>query len=579
MMTEAITTAAEYAAGIGLDVAKEHAHDKLDEKKLRTELIDYIERQRKYNEMCAMAEEIDFQGLMEYIQNDLLKQAGVRIFDPNSKRRRQARQEIIDAAVAYSNANTNESKYRVATCISICIDIIRGFYKEHRLSVKDYLLADMVVDAVVEEVHETQTATVAAVDSAKEQILAKLDNTGSLFSVDKALAFVEAGKVDTIGSDIKKLLDHITIEHPYYPHFGYDYRNGMILSKPLTDEAKKLYPPKLILTGAVRFGDRYYNDPNGDPLDYAYRHQLPITMEVSKAIKLLGEKPDPRQDEVAALEGNTVIATPPRFPPAFPCAIKVSDKTFFDYVLLRTQEILDDGTYVIGNIEQGGCFYFEVRINPHNPSKPDFRINMSNATNKELLNYAQFLSILSKEKDLHIYVLDLGEDIIAGHINDINYKTGFVSVDDEIDFLERVCAIEDYFRVVLSPRGEISNKEYEAVVHISNLIRNDEVRGTWSEATFTGIMSQHFRDELITMDKELYMFSYVGISHVKLFGAEFEFRFMRTFKSARMVDFEKVKRKAEVLDDGDNIKITFMAGDDKETIDTLRIPEMVDRAS
>lgn len=74
------------------------------------------------------------------------------------------------------------------------------------------------------------------------------------------------------------------------------------------------------------------------------------------------------------------------------------------------------------------------------------------------------------------------------------------------------------------------------------------------------------------------MFSYVGTSHVELFGAEFEFRFMRTFKCARMVDFEKVKRKAEVLDDGDEIKITFMAGDDKETIDTLKIPEKIESA-
>ncbi len=58
----------------------------------------------------------------------------------------------------------------------------------------------------------------------------------------------------------------------------------------------------------------------------------------------------------------------------------------------------------------------------------------------------------------------------------------------------------------------------------------------------------------------MYMLSYVGISHVDLFGAEFESRFMRTFKCAQMVDFEKVKRKAEVLDDGDYIKITFKAG-------------------
>ena len=578
MITEPISTAVEYVASLGFDAAKEHAHDKLDEKKLRTELTSYIEHQRKYNEMCSLAEEFDFQGLVDYIRNNLLEQVGVRIFDPNRKKRGQARQEIIDATVAYFMVNTPAAKKRVATCISICLDIVHGFYEEHHLSVKDYLLADMIVDAMTEEVHEAEKTTVDAVDDAKNQILAKIDDIGSLFSIDKAMTLVEAGEVERIGTGIEKLLDHITLGHPYYPHFGYDYKNGMILSKPLTAEAEKLYPPKFVLTGEFRFDDQHYNAPNSDPLDYSYRHQIPFTMEVSKAIKLLGEKLDPRQDEVAVLEGNTVIVTPPEFPPAFPCAIKVCDKTFFEYVLLRTQEILDDGTYVIGNKEQGGSLYFEVRINPLNPSKPDFKINMSNATNKELLNYLQFMSTLSRKKDIHIYVLELGEDIISGYVNDMNEKTGFASVNKEIDFLERVCNIEDYFGVALAPRGEISNKEYETVLRISDLIRFAEVGGTWSEATFTGIMSQHFRDELISLDKDIYGLSYVGKCHVNLFGAEFEFRFMRTFKCARVVDFEKVKLKAEVLDDGDNIKITFRAGEDKGIIDTLRIPEPIEKA-
>ena len=85
MVTEAITTAAEYVAGLGFDVAKERAHAKLDEKKLRTELTYYLERQRKYNEMCSLAEEIDFQGLVDYIRNNLIEQAGVRIFNPDRK--------------------------------------------------------------------------------------------------------------------------------------------------------------------------------------------------------------------------------------------------------------------------------------------------------------------------------------------------------------------------------------------------------------------------------------------------------------------------------------------------------------
>lgn len=277
--------------------------------------------------------------------------------------------------------------------------------------------------------------------------------------------------------------------------------------------------------------------------------------------------------------GKTVVAEPPAFPPAFPCSIKVGMETFFDFVLLRTQEIEDDGTYVIGNKEQEGHFYFEVRINPKKPRKPDFKINMVGGSNREHLNYLRFMKTLSTDKDIHIYMLLTNEDLIAGYINNMDLKTGFPRIEEEIYFLERVCAIEEYFGVTLKPDGAISQGEYDTVVRVSDLIRNDEVRGTWTEVTFTGVLDQHFREELTTMDEELYGFSYVGVSHVDLFGAEFEFRFMRTYNCARIVEYEKLKKKIEVLDDGDDVKITFRAGDDKRTVDTLKIPEHIDRAS
>jgi len=125
------------------------------------------------------------------------------------------------------------------------------------------------------------------------------------------------------------------------------------------------------------------------------------------------------------------------------------------------------------------------------------------------------------------------------------------SVADEIDFLERLCLIENHFDIVLDYVGDINYREHETVVQISDLIRNAEVSGTWEETTFKGVMDENFREKLLLMDDELFTFSYVGVSHVDRFGAEFEFRFMRTFKNGRLKDVDKVKRKAEVLDNGD----------------------------
>lgn len=610
MGIEAIKTVADYVAGLGFDACKDRIKGRMDETKLKSALIAYIERQRKYNDICTIAEEIDFQGLAEYISSSLIDDTVTRVFDPNKKKRATARQSVIDRAVAYSKADTEERKKRVGTLVAVCLDIVHDFYKS-QFTPKEYLLAAEIVDAVSEAVtdavseavtedvtrvvkttvsdavidlseqHKDMTSSVDVlaqkIDEMPGKMLEIIDGGGKLFSIDKAVSLAESGNLSVLQGDITTFLDHISLSHPCRPYYRYDIDKGQLISKPLNTEAKKLFPPKLMLTGNIRFGDRYFNDPKGDPLDYAYRHQLSLVMEVTKAVKLLGDKEDPIQTEVERLTGNTIVIKPPEFPSAFPCSIKVSEKTFFEYVLLRTQEILDDGTYVVSNKEQGIPLSFEVRINPANPSRLDFSISVVNATNKMRLKYLQFMDALSKEKDLHIYVLSAGEDIIAGTINEVNYQTGFATADEEIDFIKRLCVIEDYYNVVINLDGDISYRDYENVMQLSGLIQNDEVTGTWEEATLTGIMDQNFRDKLRDMDDEPSTFSYVGVTHLVLFGTEFDVRFMRTFKNGRLKDIDRIKRKVEDLDDGDTVKLTFCAGEDKTVVDTLKIPEKMNQ--
>ena len=572
-------TIAEYVANLALDLAKNCGERKIEEHKLRADLTTFIEGQRKYADMCSLAEEIDFQGLIDYISHHLLKDVSTRVFSLSSKMRGDARKMIIDRAIAYSGADTPEQKRKSADLIAICLDVIRDFYHK-QCSMKDYILASETVEAVTEVVNESTNTTVATINDKTKLILDKIIESRSLFSLDEAMKSAEEGEINDIGRELNKFLDCISVKHPYYPDFKIDYAHGNLISVPVTPEAAKRFPSSMTFTGAVRFGDDYYNDPNGNPLDYAYRHQLPMTMEVKMVQKYLGEKPDPFQDDVAELAGKTMIAEPPAFPPAFPCSIKVGSEVFFDYVLLRIQEIEDDGTYVIGNKEQNGYLYFEIRINPNKPGQPDFRIKIEKGSNKERLKYVEFMNTLSKEKNLHIYLLDEGEDFLAGYINDFELHTGFASVDEEIDYLERVCTIEDYFDVKLPSEGGVSMADFDKIVRISDLIRKDQIEGTWSQATFTGITTQHFREELKSLENtEVHNLSFVWIDHVELFGVELEFRVLRSFISARIMNYDKVKKKVELLDDGESIKITFCAGDDNRAIETLKIPEKFEKVS
>lgn len=575
----------DYIAGLGLDAAKQHMESKIDEHKLKCALKEYIESERKYNDICTMAEECDFQGLVKYITQELLDDVENRFFAVSANDRRKAHEEIISKAVLYSKASTTESKKRVSRVIAISLEIIRQFFKK-KIAASDYLLAAEIVDAVNEKIVPAVESSSSAIQNtvleSKKELSDQLDLVkqsiadGFLYSVENMSQMAAAGQYSQVEKNLKKLLAGMSVEHPLYPDYGFTFDGDILKSAPLSAVAQQKYPARLNFKGTIRAGSHYFNDASVNPMDYAYRHQLKLIMSVSEAVKLLGNRRDPIQTEAEQFVGKEIIAIPPEFPEAFPCSIKVGEETYFEYILLRTQEILDDGTYVIGNREQtNSAVYFEVRFNLDNPGKENVKINIDNADNHELLNYARFMDELAQVKDLHIYALNVKKDFIAGIINNVSYETGFDSVSEEIDFLKRICAIEEFFHVKLNVSGDISEEEYRCVFRISELIFNDEVDSTWKEASFTGALGEEFRKQLEDLNTPIAMLSYVGICDVNLFGAEFEFKYMRTYRCAVMQELDRIKRLVSCLADGDPIRIKFAPGDDKSAFDTLHIPEKI----
>lgn len=576
----------DYIVGLGLDAARQHMESKIDEHKLKCALKEYIESEIKYNDFCTMAEECDFQGIVEYITQELLADVENRFFAVSVDDRRKAHEEIISKAVAYSKASTTESKKRVSRLIEISLEIVRQFFKK-KIAVSDYLLAADIVDAVNEKIVPAVESSTSAIQhtvlESKNELANQLDmvkqsmENGFLYSVENMSQMAATGQYSQVEKNLRKLLAGMSVEHPLYPDYGFTFDGDILKSTPLSEKAQQKYPARLNFKGTIRAGSHYFNDASVNPMDYAYRHQLKLVMSIDEAVKLLGNKPDPIQTEAEQYVGKEIIAIPPEFPEAFPCSIKVGEKTYFDYILLRTEEILDDGTYVIGNREQtNSTIYFEIKVNPQNPQKEDFTVNIANANNHELLNYVKFMDELAQVKDLHIYALKVQKDFIAGIINSVNYETGFNSIADEIDFLKRICAIEDYFNVKLNVSGNISEEEYRCVFRVSELIFNDEVDSTWKEASFTGVLGEEFRKQLGDLDTPISMLSYVGICDVNLFGAEFKFKYMRTYRYAVMQELDRIKQLVSCLADGDPIRIKFAPGEDNSAFDTLHIPEKIE---
>ena len=571
---------AEYLASLGLDAAKQHFVDRIDEKKLKESLTSYIKGQKKYNEICTIDEECDFKGLIEYITHNMLDDVERRFFSLNSKERGKAHNYIVAQAVSYANVTTDEARKRVARIVEVGIELIRDFFKSKK-TLSDYFFAEEIVDVISEntdvmiknEMEQMKNSVASEISKQLEPICRHVVK-GDLHFAENISTMIVDGKFEQIDKCFKKIFANISVEHPLYPYFGFTYYGKRIKSTPLNNEAQFKYPVKYNLKGKVRLGVNCADNLTKDLFGYAYRHQLELKMLVSDAVKLLGNVKDPIQSEAEEFVGKEIIVEPPEFPKAFPCSIKVGEKTFFDYILLRIQEVLDDGTFVLGNREQSDSrVYFEVRFDPNNPKKEDFKINIKDATNRELLKYVRFMNELSHVKSLHIFALERQEDFMTGIIDNVNYKTGFASIEEEIDFLNRICVIEDYYNLSMTVPEVISEEEYKVTLWISDLIMNDKVKFTWTEVSLSGDLEAELKNNLDSLKPVEATISYVICSNVKLFEACFKLCFMRTCEKAVMKDIEKMKQLVYLINVGDPIKFSFVPGQNNEGFDTLNIPE------
>lgn len=305
---------------------------------------------------------------------------------------------------------------------------------------------------------------------------------------------------------------------------------------------------------------KYLQKFDVNTIDYANRHQLPITLNVITAKKLLGNIDDPIQHEAEKLIGESFIIQPKPFPPAFPCSISLDGNVMFDYILFRTEEILDDGTIIISNREQENCpFRIGMSVNMK-LGKTTYSVDTVEPTNEELLQYLRFLTRADRGETISIKVLLLGEELATGKLGNVKYRSGFDKIETEMDFLEKIVAIEHYYNDTISIPEEIMLDDFQAISYLYSLINGEECTGSWSKLDFSMALTEELKQRISESDDTKFALSYIGSINVSFYGKSYELSVIRTFDSVVYQDIERLKKKAEILDVGDTIKLVFLPG-------------------
>lgn len=400
-------------------------------------------------------------------------------------------------------------------------------------------------------------------------------------TTDELIKLLSAGNVKD-AMRILKMQDNILgTTHPYYPYYALEVKKlgqeYIPYSKPLTKESFEKYPPKI--RGKFSFSDKYkeFKDIK-DLLDYSYKTQTEIEINNIELKKMIGDEVDPYQGEIELLLSKTTDwkIKPKEFPEARPYKIVIEGSEIsYDYILLRTMRIEDNKVF-LSNKEQEIDTEFNFIFDLKN-KKLSINIRLdkdANPTKKSLLKYLKFAKgALSKNK-LSIISLEFDAVLAEGNLDNFDYESPFGNIDNEIIFVEYITLIEEHYNKTVEIPEKIEDDDLEAIYYLGEALKYGEIKGTWKDGTFDFIVAEDSTQNIKNLEDKPFDLSLVAPAKAILFEDEFPIpKIIRTFKNAQMKDLEKVKKKVEVLDAGDVIKVTFVAKGDNQYIEQFVFSE------
>lgn len=149
-----MSTFVDYLTNLGFDAGKDFLIDKKREKEAKKRIFDYIEMQADINELCTLAEEIDFGGIIEYLSTDLLEDVKIYLFAEKDSRKNM-KSTILLKAINWAQANTNIQKERVEKVIEDSLKILKAFYRNQVHNTDLFFVAAEIIDSIDKSINNT----------------------------------------------------------------------------------------------------------------------------------------------------------------------------------------------------------------------------------------------------------------------------------------------------------------------------------------------------------------------------------------------------------------------------------------
>lgn len=544
-------------------IVNEKVSDVLLEEKVARKIEKYIKKiSKNYNE-AKFFNQYECESLFEYYRNSFTNDVISYLSEPSPKERKTIRSSIINKAIDLSAAENSDSISQVTKLTSDLLKLISEFYKKNNSLFRKTDLANHIEENIEKSIRTNTTTTQELIKENHNQI-ASIIKSNNCLSIDKGIDNIKNNRIDEIKDSLNSYINSLSTSYSYYPDYKittfFDGERIRLKSVATSEESLIKLPPKIKCEAELCLSKEQKDRIDTDIFQYAYRNQESINIVIKNAEKYLGKFKDQIQDEADLLIGKTLQITPPSFPDPTPCSLIIDNTTQIDYLLLGIERIIDDDIMLISNIKQEHALAyigFVVNLNDDKTSDLEFKINRITNCNKQILQYEEVLKAINDGTELKIKSLKENKIIVECNIENFKFESGFLSIEEEIDFTKKIIYIEEYFKRGIHVPDDIESSDYNNVCFLYDLLNGKVLNGTWSSFSAKGTLNKSVINKKI--DKPMPMSITCNTTRdFMIFGEKFEVITSFEFEEAVFDNLEKLKNKLKYADDDDIITFKFV---------------------
>lgn len=158
MMNGILNETRELIAAVGTEALKEKGEVAYNERKIKSELTDYADRELRNFENIDRNYEIDFESLKVYMTEKLMGNFKEALYG-ESETREQRKDSMLESLYSYVQADTYEKKQYVKKIFVNACKIIESYYETHILKSENLYLANKIADDLRKDIQKCADVT------------------------------------------------------------------------------------------------------------------------------------------------------------------------------------------------------------------------------------------------------------------------------------------------------------------------------------------------------------------------------------------------------------------------------------